>query len=62
MLARSSSAQNYQPYVEGGLYTEGIAETITDSANNTATAEMLLSIGDYTDTQELLTGTVTRKV
>ena len=62
MLARSSSAQSYQPYVEGGLYTEGITETITDSANNTATAEMLLSMGDYTDTQEILTGAVTRKV
>lgn len=60
MLARSSSAQSYQPY--GGVYAEGKTETITDSANNTATAEMLLSIGNYTDTQEILTGAVTRKV
>ena len=44
------------------VYTDGITETITDSANNTATAEMLLSIGNYTDTQEILTGAVTRKV
>lgn len=44
------------------LYTEGLTETITDSANNTATTKMLLSIGDYTDTQEILTGAVTRKV
>lgn len=62
MLAKSSTAQNYQPYIEGGLYADGITETITDSANNTATAEMLLSMGNYTDTQEILSGAVTRKV
>lgn len=44
------------------LVADGRTETITDSANNSATAEMLLSIGNYTDTQELLTGAVTRKV
>ena len=44
------------------LVAEGMTETITDSANNTATAEMLLSMGNYTDTQELLTGAVTRKI
>ena len=44
------------------LVADGVTETITDSANNTATAEMLLSIGDYTDTQEILSGDVTRKV
>jgi hypothetical protein len=30
MLARSSSAQSYQPYVEGRLYVDGITETIED--------------------------------
>ena len=44
------------------VYTDGVTETITDSTNNTATAEMLLSVGDYTDTQEILSGDVTRKV
>lgn len=44
------------------LVADGITETITDSANNTATAEMLLSMGNYTDTQEILSGAVTRKV
>ena len=60
MLAKSSTAQSYQPY--GEVYADGITETITDSANNTATAEMLLSIGNLTDTQEILSGAVTRKV
>lgn len=60
MLARSSSAQSYQPY--GEVYADGVTETITDSANNSATAEMLLSIGNLTDTQEILSGAVTRKV
>ena len=42
------------------VYTDGTTETITDSLSNTVTAEMLLSIGNYTDTQEILTGAVTR--
>ena len=41
-----STATDYEPYYDGG----------------TATAEMLLSIGDYTDVQEILSGDVTRKV
>jgi hypothetical protein len=45
-LEESSIATTYEPYYNGG----------------TATAEMLLSVGDYTDTQELLSGVVTRNL
>lgn len=41
-----STATAYEPYYDGG----------------TATAEMLLKIGDYTDVQEILSGAVTRNV
>lgn len=34
----------------------------TNSNSNTATAEMLLGVGDYTDVQEILSGVVTRNV
>lgn len=44
------------------IYTDGTVETIKDSLNNTATAEMLLKIGNYQDEQEILSGVVTRKV
>ena len=46
----------------GQIYTDGTVETIKDSLNNTATAEMLLKVGDYQDEQEILSGTVTRNV
>lgn len=53
----------YIPYVvEGGLYTDGTVETIEDTIGNTATAEMLLKVGDYQDEQEILSGVVTRNV
>lgn len=41
-----SPATDYEPYFNGG----------------TATAEMLLSVDDYTDVQEIVAGNVTRKV
>ena len=44
------------------IYADGTVETIEDSLNNTATAEMLLKIGDYTDVQEMLSGAVTRNI
>lgn len=43
---KGSTATDYQPYYDGG----------------TATTEMLLSVGDHTDQQEIIGGTVTRKV
>lgn len=45
-LELGSTATEYAPYYDGG----------------TATAEMLLKVGDYTDVQEILSGEVTRNV
>ena len=59
-LEKGSTATPYMPY--GQIYTDGTVETIKDSLNNTATAEMLLKVGDYQDEQEILSGTVTRKI
>lgn len=44
------------------VYADGTVETIEDTIGNTATAEMLLKVGDYQDEQEILSGAVTRKV
>ena len=59
-LEKGSAATQYRPY--GQIYTDGTVETIKDSLNNTATAEMLLKVGDYQDVQEILSGDVTRKI
>lgn len=45
-IEQGSTATTYEPYYNGG----------------SATAEMLLKVGDYKDVQEVLTGGVTRKV
>ncbi len=46
-----------------GIYTDGLTETIRDSAGHTATAQMLLGINDtYRDEQNINTGAITRKV
>ena len=45
-VERGNAATTYQPYFDGG----------------SAVAEMLLSVGDYTDEQEVISGAVTRKV
>jgi hypothetical protein len=44
------------------VYADGTVETIEDTIGNTATAEMLLKVGDYQDVQEIISGDVTRKV
>ena len=49
----------YRPY---GIYTNGTVETITDALGNTATAEMLLKVGDYQDVQSIIDGAITRNV
>ena len=59
-LEKGSTATQYRPYKQ--IYADGTVETIKDSLNNTATAEMLLKVGDYQDVQEMLSGTVTRKI
>lgn len=45
-VEKGETATPYEPYYDGG----------------TATAEMLLKVGDYTDVQEILSGVVTRSV
>lgn len=47
---------------QGNIYTDGIQEVVTDNLGNTATAERLLAVGDYKDTQEVLNGSVTRNI
>lgn len=44
------------------IYTEGTVETITDSENNIATCENLLSVNSYKDIQNITNGTITRNV
>ena len=43
-------------------YTDGTVETVTDSNGLTATCQNLLSVGNYKDTQEILSGAVTRNI
>jgi hypothetical protein len=47
---------------QGQIYTDGTVETIEDTIGNTATAEMLLKVGDYQDVQSIIDGVVTRNV
>ena len=56
-----NTATTFVPYQEG-IYVDGTVETVTDSLSNTATAQMLLKVGTYKDTQELISGAVTRNV
>lgn len=50
------------PRVPDTIITTGTQETITDAVGNTSTCERLLSVGDYADIQEIIDGTVIRKV
>jgi hypothetical protein len=58
-VEQGDTATTYHPY---GIYIDGNIETISDGNGNTAIAEYLLSVGDYKDTQELLSGEITRNV
>ena len=44
------------------IYTDGTTETITDNQGNVATCTNLLSVGSYKDTQEILSGAVSRNI
>ena len=46
----------------GNIYTQGTVETLTDNLGNQITAEMLLSIGAFEDTQKVIEGSIERKV
>ncbi len=62
MLNKGNSLP-YAPYSEDGIYTDGTVETIeVDTTGDTATAEMLLSVGDYQDEQNVTNGHITRNV
>lgn len=57
----------YTPYSPTKVYTAGPIETIAikddqSATVSTATCEDLLSVGTYTDEQEIISGVVTRKV
>ena len=49
-------------YALNEVYTDGEVETVTDSLGNTASAEMLLAVDSYKDTQEVISGAVTRNI
>lgn len=51
----------FVPYV-GGIYAEGTPEVITDADGNTASVVNLLGVGDYADTQEIISGLLTHKI
>lgn len=56
-IEQGSTATPYMPY--GQIYTDGTVETVeVDTTGDTATAEMLLSLGDYKDVQSVLDGSV----
>ena len=59
-LEQGTTATTYMPY--GQIYVDGTQEVVTDSVGNTASAERLLAVGDYKDTQEVLSGSVTRNI
>ena len=59
-VVKGTTAPTWKPF--GQVSVSGTIEIIEDTAGNTATAENLLSIGEYSDTQEILSGTVKRKV
>ena len=59
-IEQGNQATTYVPY--GTTYTDGTVETVTDSLGNTATAQMLLKVGNNKDTQEVLSGAVTRNI
>lgn len=63
VFQEGTSEVPYQPYIEGGIYVDGTVETVeVDTTGDTATAEMLLGVGDYKDVQNVTNGNITRNV
>ena len=60
MAVKGATNKSWKPY--GKIYITGTTETVTDEEGNTATAENLLAMNDYADTQEVLTGVVNRQL
>lgn len=44
------------------IYADGTQEVVTDAVGNTASAEMLLALSTYKDTQEIISGAITHNV
>lgn len=59
-VEEGSTATTYRPY--GQIYVDGTQEVVNDSVGNSASAERLLAVGGYKDTQEVLNGSVTRRI
>ena len=62
MNSDGNAAKLVQGTSAEGIYTNGLTETIRDAAGHKATTQMLLSVGDYKDEQNITTGAITRKV
>jgi len=62
MLNLGGTAMPYQPYVEGGIYTDGTPEVISDANGNTAGIADLLGLTGYVDAQEIISGLLTKNV
>lgn len=60
-LEIGSEHTSYVPYT-AWIYCAWPIETVQDSLWNTATAEMLLKVWNYQDEQDVISGSVTRKV
>lgn len=59
-VTKGSTVPPYAPYV-GGIYVDGTPEVLT-IGNQTASVQNLFGVGDYADTQEIISGAVTRNV
>lgn len=60
VMKGTSTTTTWKPFGQVSINTN-LVETVTDESGNTATAENLFGVGDNADTQELLSGVVTRK-
>lgn len=60
MLNEGSIALPYEPYTEG-IIADGTPEVIS-VGSYTASVQNLFAIGDYVDTQDIISGTVSRQV
>lgn len=59
-IEKGSMATPYHAY--GSVYADGTQETVTDANGNVANCEMLLGVSTYKDTQEIISGAITRNI
>lgn len=60
MLNEGSTALPYEPYTEG-IIADGTPEVLT-VGEQTASVQNLYQVGNYADTQDVITGVITRRV